>query len=93
MAAPAGRDESDGRKSANPDMPDLIKRLAQSLKIVPPLCIVQDCHSPSIVPGLRAIPHLAIYRPGDPVVGRDLNHADTGLAPEIQTLRTWIRSG
>jgi hypothetical protein len=73
VAAPAGRDESDGRKSANPDMPDLIKRLAQSLKIFPPLCIVQDCHSPSIVPGLRAIPHLAIYRPGDPVAGRDLN--------------------
>ena len=34
---------------------------------------MQDCHSPSIVAGLRAIPHLAIYRPGDPVVGRDLN--------------------
>ena len=59
-------------KIGEPDMPELIKRLAQSLKISP-LCSVQDRHSPSSVAGLWAIPHLAIYRPGDPVAGRDLN--------------------
>jgi hypothetical protein len=48
VAAPAGRDESDCRKSANPDMPELIKRLAQSLNAS---CRIATHHQASLAWG------------------------------------------